>query len=277
MTRKSIKNNIIISGATSYLGRRLIKKIKNNSFNFFYLSRKENSANSFTISKLDKIKLNDVYCFIHLATNYNNSRNKESFHINYEIPRKILKKYKKKLVYFINFDTVLNKNVNYYSFTKKKLKKESKKICLENNINFLNFRIHYLYGPKIQKKNFIRLIADSLKNKVSLNLTDCTQKRDFIFIDDAVYLISEIIKINILNKKKFKYLDIEIGSGKSYSLKKIINLITHNLKIKNTFNFGILKKRSFENKNLCSKNIYIKKYFNHKFINIKEGIKRTIN
>ena len=93
--------------------------------------------------------------------------------------------------------------------------------------------------------------------------------RDFIFIDDLASAILNCIKYNVNNKI------LEIGSGKSYSIKFIYNKIAFLLKKKIKFVFlKPFKSNPSMTKALIDKN---KKLINWKPIfDIEQGLKITV-
>ena len=74
------------------------------------------------------------------------------------------------------------------------------------NIKFINARLFHLYGPSDKPTKFVNSIIQSLKNNLpTIDLTSGTQRRDFIYIDDAIEaFLLIILNLNIKAlKKKF--------------------------------------------------------------------------
>ena len=77
-----------------------------------------------------------------------------------------------------------------------------------------------------KKKNRLipYVINSSIKGK-AFACTDGSQLRDFLYIDDFSNLILKILK-----KKNFKSGIFNVGFGRPYKVKEVINLVTKNLK-----------------------------------------------
>lgn len=139
----------------------------------------------------------------------------------------------------------------------------------KKKLDSIILRIFNLYGPG-QNEGFIISDAISKVNKnEEIELYNHKNFRDFIFIEDLVEAIYKCVKFDINNKT------LEIGSGKSYSVKFIYNLVSSLLKKKIKFSF----KKPY---NSIPKHTKALVRDNKKLINwypktdIKKGIKLTI-
>jgi nucleoside-diphosphate-sugar epimerase len=230
-----------------------------------------------TEEELDKIfKNHEIESVIHCATNYgyNQIDFTDIIDSNYILPSNILKlSIKYNVKYFINTDSLINKNISLYSLSKTHFKELSK--FLSDEINFINLRLDHFYGPgDNQSKFLIKIIHDFLDNKKELDLTLGEQKRRFLYIDDLTIAI--LLIINNLNLFK-NFVQIDITGEKLYSIKEVVLLTkslcsNHNTKL----NWGAIdyrKNEIFEPKaNLNTiKNLGWKQN-----INLEEGIKNTI-
>ena len=75
-----------------------------------------------------------------------------------------------------------------------------------------------LFGPGQNKNRFIAYVIDSLIRGVSLEVTPCEQKRDFLSIQDFCEILKEIL----LRHKSFVGEIVNVASGKNVALKDII-------------------------------------------------------
>lgn len=128
-------------------------------------------------------------------------------------------------------------------------------IMLYRNYNFpiMVVRPGNLFGPLQHKSKFIPYIIEQLKQNLPLNVTPCEQKRDFIYVDDFVAGI-----YNILNESS-KVLGeiINLGSGESISLKEIIEICKKYTKSSSDINYGTIPYRTNEMMDLkCSMEKY---------------------
>lgn len=99
-----------------------------------------------------------------------------------------------------------------------------------------------LFGPKQPKSKFIPYVIDKLMNNESLDVSPCGQKRDFIYITDFIFVLEKLL----CNYSKCIGEIINISSGKSISLKSIIEFCKKELNSKSTINYGALPYRENE-------------------------------
>lgn len=104
-----------------------------------------------------------------------------------------------------------------------------------------------LFGPLQNKSKFIPYVIEQLRTNQPLNVTPCEQKRDFIYIDDFIEGIRQIL----LHSQRANGEIINIGSGKSISLKNIIEICKAELNSKSIINYGALPYRKNEVMDLC--------------------------
>jgi nucleoside-diphosphate-sugar epimerase len=85
------------------------------------------------------------------------------------------------------------------------------------NLKIIILRIFNVYGFGQKKFFLIPKLFLSLKKKVFLN--SISYKRDFVYIDDVIYAFLKAMSV----KKNFSI--INVGGGKSYSIKQLIKKI----------------------------------------------------
>lgn len=87
-----------------------------------------------------------------------------------------------------------------------------------NNFPVTVLRPGNLFGQGQNKNRFIAYVLDSLIRGVSLEVTPCEQKRDFLSIQDFCEILKEIL----LRHKSFVGEIVNVASGKTVTLKDII-------------------------------------------------------
>jgi nucleoside-diphosphate-sugar epimerase len=107
---------------------------------------------------------------------------------------------------------------NTYTKSKYLAEELCKDYAKKFGIKLIILRPFNLFG-NLQKKGFlISNIIEAIKNNSSISITNKNNKRDYLLIDDFIDVILKMIdfdcKLEIFN----------IGSGKSYSFEKIIQL-----------------------------------------------------
>ena len=99
----------------------------------------------------------------------------------------------------------------------------SEKLCYfyKNNFQVKNIilRVFNLYGPGQPKEYLLSKITNQVRNEKIIKVDNLSPKRDYVYIDD---LCSAIVKA--INYRGNEHI-FNIGSGKSYSVKEVIDFI----------------------------------------------------
>ena len=136
---------------------------------------------------------------------------------------------------------------NYFSFTKNSLQKITALYCKMRSIDFIWFRVFYVYGPGQRKKSLIPSLIEGFKKNKKPDIDNPYKKLDFIYIDDVVIALIKSID------KKIDSGIYNIGSGKLISIKKIIGLVENYICKSNIYTNSISKKM---NNNQIEKSFY---------------------
>ncbi len=260
-----MKKTILLTGATGFLGSYMLKRLLDENFEVIILKR--SFSNTSRIEKLldkvksydaDKIKFkrifeeNNVDYILHCATNYGRKNNDplEIVEANLILPLKLLHEgLKNDLKVFINTDTVIDKRINNYSLSKKQFLDWLK--VYSSRVKCINVSLEHFYGFNDDDSKFVTHIIRAVLNNVpEIDLTSGEQKRDFIYIDDAVEGFMKIIQNLDKNKNEFEH--YEIGSGNNISIKETVTMIKKiaaNTVTK--LNFGKIPYRENEIMNSC--------------------------
>lgn len=130
-----------------------------------------------------------------------------------------------------------------------------------------------LFGPLQNKSKFIPYVIEQLRNNQPLNVTLCEQKRDFIYVDDFVGGIEQIL----IHADTAKGEILNIGSGESVSLKNIIEICKAELNSKSIINYGALAYRKNEVMDLCcSMDKYFEIIGNRLICDMRLGLQKII-
>lgn len=283
-----MSKSIIITGATGYLGFKFLKKILESNYNVCVLKRETSDVSKIKLLSEDIIfynndeasiikmfNQNDVEMIIHFSTLYGR-KGETIFEIkeaNLDFPLLLLKyaiDYEVK--YFINTGTSLPYLTNHYSLFKNQFSE-----CLEffsSKIVAINILLEHFYGPDDDESKFISsMIAKMKKNVAEIELTEGTQLRDFIFIEDVInayqHIIASITKFSGFNV-------LPLGSGETVSIRKIVETIKDVSGSKSNLLFGKIPMR--ENELLCSDADIskIKSLGWYPKFNLNEGVKLTV-
>ncbi|MFH1715555.1 MAG: NAD(P)-dependent oxidoreductase [Elusimicrobiota bacterium] len=255
--------NILLTGATGFLGSYVLKALIND-YNVIILKRSfsdtwriEKIINKVKFYDIDKTAINKIFdenkidVIAHTAVEYGNGKSADEINkVNIELPIALLESgIRKGLKCFINTDTFFNRDdIKYthlldYSLSKKHLLEKLKKYAGKTQI--LNMRMEHIYGPLDRKNKFVvNIIHRILSNELSIDMTPGSQKRDFLFIEDAA-LAFKLVLDNI-SKIKENYIEFGIGRGVSNSIKEFIEIVLKITKSKSKINFGALTYRDGE-------------------------------
>jgi len=249
--------NILLTGATGYLGRNLLTALLMLNYEVSVLARKTSNVNS--ITKLENVKIyyaeddlnlifdeNNIDTVIHTAALY--GRKGESIadivDANLHFPLRLLETcLKYKVLRFINTDTSLPKLLNSYALSKNQFLDWL--LLNSSNIKVLNLQLEYFFGPGDDVTKFITYVLNEIYSGAKhIDFTEATSYRDFVYIDDLINAYLTILN----NTEKFDSLtNIPVGSGSAIMLKDIILQIkdiagADNVKL----NFGALPMRKNE-------------------------------
>ncbi|AKL97706.1 NAD-dependent epimerase/dehydratase family protein [Endomicrobium proavitum] len=257
---------IILTGATGFLGSALLAALLEKKHNVIILKRSHSNVSkiknllkkikSIDVDKTDVCEIfkknKNIDAVIHVATNYGKKNEKltDIFKSNVLFPLELLDNAaKNKVPHFINtssfFQKITDANHPLYAYikTKQEFLSWGKYYAQTGKINFTDANIFHLYGAgDCEETKFIPYIIKQCSGNVKyLDMTSGEQKRDFIFLDDAVEAY-----LKILNKKNSGFTKYEIGSGKQITIKQACEIIKKISKSKIKFNFGKIPYRNGE-------------------------------
>lgn len=154
------------------------------------------------------------------------------------------------LRHLINIDTVLPPSISEYARTKAEFRQQATQIAKDSGIALTNLRLEYMYGPGDDDSKFTtHVIRACLRNDASIALTKGEQERDFIYIEDVVSAIS-LIAENVSVAKR--YVEFDIGSGESVTLKHFAIAVRALTNSSTRFDFGAIPYRDNEIMRSCA-------------------------
>lgn len=246
-----------------------ISKIRKRFDIFFHLAAQSSGENSFyepvydiqtnilgtdnTLSISKKIKVKH-YIYSSTMSVYGNIKSRNSIKETY--------KTNPKSIYGLS-KLISEKNINLF--------------CKSNNIKYTIFRLFNVYGPhqdlKNLKQGMLSIYLSYLLNKKKLIIKGSQNRtRDFIYVEDLCEAFWLVIK------KKPSDKIYNLGTGKSTSVKRLLNYMFFNLNIDQK-NYKITNLQSTPGDVIGFKaNISkLKNFINWQpKTNIKEGLKKTI-
>ena len=228
---------ILLTGGTGYLGSKILRQLADDGNGIILLKRSFSNTErikeymkKITVYDIDRIPLETVFnenaidIIIHCATDYGRSKNNplSVVEANLLFPLKLLELSKKNHIKcFINADTVLDKQTDNYSLSKKQFKEWL--FAYRKSFGCVNVALEHFYGPGDDPIRFVSYIVQNLlKNVDRIDLTKGEQIRDFIYIDDVVDAFMKIITASEIFLKDFY--EFEIGSSQSLSIREFVEL-----------------------------------------------------
>jgi nucleoside-diphosphate-sugar epimerase len=260
-----MKNSILITGSTGFLGKAQVKNFLVKDFNLIGLhivrdgkprNKKTLTHENIYVNELKdirgKISNKNIIAIIHLATDYGLNDESNVKLCNYDYPKTLLQLSESiGIKYFINADSFFSDLPQSYSYLKqyRLWKKSFRDFAITNSINkkiyFINMRIFHMFGPNDSPGKFVFDMFEQIRaNKSIIDLTECDQLRDFVYIDDVVTAFETVF----LKRYKIKdfYKNFDVGSGKKLSIKSFLLILKRHLKSSSNLNFGALPKREGE-------------------------------
>ena len=220
---------VCVDGFNSYLGQNFYNKYKKR---YKILKFKSDINNIKEIKNfINKHKISVFIRFAGLSRSNCEKYQKKCYRTNYEANKKFVNYIKTKKIKFIFLSTShvyksSNKKIDE-NFEKKpsniygKYKLKSENYIRKHLKDFLILRVFNIYGPNQPKGYFFSDIQEKIKNKQKIYINN--SYRDFIHVNE----VSRFLNFSI--KKDLKGI-LNLGSGKSFSLQKIIKMISNKLK-----------------------------------------------
>ncbi len=266
-----VKKNIILTGATGFIGSHVLRRLLSSKYNITILKRKTSNTwrikdilNKVTIYDIDKtnnyekiIKEQVIDGIVHVATKYikNNASQdeiEEMVKSNVLFPSFLLEAaIEQNVKFFINTgtfseyktvkkpvkETCVIDPVNYYSATKSVFENILKYYSKQKKINGVTLKLFSPYGEKDNEK-IIFLIVKSFIESKPLATTKGEQKLSFTYINDIV--TAYVKAIEFARNNNLIYEEFNIGSEKTYSIIEIIRFIEKISKKRSKINLGLI-------------------------------------
>ena len=255
-----------MTGSSGFIGSYLVPQLLKQNYKVFGISKRKQKSfknfisHSMDISKITNSKLqNNFSKIIHMAAlsdvDYCNLNPSKCYEINVNGTQKMLEIARKNDAEFIFLssshiygnsknlplsETESSLPLSHYASSKKMSEILCETYALTYGLNIQIARIFSVYGPNSSKSNFIFNVINQVIHDSQIILGNITPKRDFIFIDDVITGL-----LNIINSKKKGCNIYNLGTGKSTSIIDLIDLV---------LNFSNKKMRVISKKDKIRKN-----------------------
>jgi CDP-paratose synthetase len=252
--------NLLLSGATGFLGSHLTRAFLQAGHNVGILKRR--SSDCSRIADLQPaLRMFDIEdgldaafcqsgpdCVVHNATCYGRqgeSRTQVAA-TNVDLASQLLDiSIARGVTAFLNADTPLGPEVSDYAFTKHQFRLHASALARDAHIRFIDLKLEHMYGFGDTPLKFTaRVIQACLANESQFELTSGDQMRDFIHIDDVVEAYKLLLAS--LNEIPFGYSEFEVGTGSTTSIREFASTVRRLTGAKTRLLFGSLPPRPFE-------------------------------
>jgi len=251
---------ILLTGATGYLGGRLCQALTGIGYDVIAVHLNHNERLDVPVeeSHVQRVYLSDERIkeivargkpdgIIHTATLYGRTGESVPDMINANVifpVEMMISAIENGVKFFINTDSILNKFVSTYSMTKGTF--ADWLAFYADKIKAIDIKLDHFYGPNDKGSKFIVNIVDQLKSGVaSIDLTEGSQTRDFIYIDDVVSVFTCILE-NISPLTVGQVSKFEIGTGHRSSIRYVVSKLRELMDSETVLNFGAIPYRKNE-------------------------------
>jgi len=255
---------IVLTGSTGFLGSALTSRLNTGGFQtvaLIYGDSGKRVRETYATENLyfnhvtDLASLIDwttVDAVVHLATNYGRNGSAALEMCNVELPKKLLSLSQQFGVpNFLNADSFFSDvSISYpylkeYRESKLRFREFAKASADSYDTKVINLRIFHMYGPNDNKGKFVHEMLELIRsNAVEIDLTNGTQLRDFVYIDDVVDAFCCIIRN--AGSLGCGFTGFDICTNQSVSIKCFLMAIKDKWCSDTRLNFGVLPTRKGE-------------------------------
>jgi len=257
---------VLVTGATGYLGSYLVKRFLQEGVEVNVLCRSEHSLGrlaglkgTFQLFTREQLRncpgavFSGATAVLHCATCYGRKESvAEVFDCNLGLFSEILwGAIEQGVSTFINLDSYFSKpSVLYsalpaYTLSKKHASQWLELGCRGKDLVAINVLLEHLYGPNDNEDKFVNhLLRKLLEGEREIKLTSCEQRRDLIYVEDAVDALYHLVRDS--HRLAKGYYRAGLGTGESIRLRDFVEQMHALCSSKATLDFGALPQRPDE-------------------------------
>ncbi|GAB7027044.1 NAD-dependent epimerase/dehydratase family protein [Geotalea toluenoxydans] len=245
---------ILITGATGFLGSRLLRTLLHEGHDLTILKRScsdtrriHDILSQIKAYNLDTCGSEQIFTtagtfdtIIHTATCYGRAGESaaEILEANVVFPLRLLQAASSSCTTtFLNTDSSLAPNLNFYALSKKQFRDWGEMFARRGSIRFVNIKLEHFFGAGDDDSKFItHIIRSCLQNVPDLQLTPGEQRRDFIHIEDVCSAYLLLLQKAVACGESFQ--EFELGLGNPVTIREIVEMIHRLTGSSTTLNFG---------------------------------------
>ncbi|MGY5956333.1 NAD-dependent epimerase/dehydratase [Kosakonia sp. BK9b] len=288
-----LNKKIILTGASGFIGKHLLVKLLAEGYTVLALKRPESAISTRTENvvwiNIDDVESHPFFqdgvdAIIHLATDYGRGEKKgvtSQYECNVLLPLRLMEiAAMNKIPLFISADTFFGKFEEQYSYmktymlSKRHFREVAREFLLNTDTGFANLRLEHVYGEGDGAKKFIPFIISALVDTAEeVKCTSGVQRRDFIYVEDVINAFMAVLRRHPARQ----FVEYEVGTGQSHSLKEMIEEIKCQLKSVTPVNYGAMKLRDDEIMDSKADLTNLNKLGWHPSYSLKEGVKKMLS
>ena len=295
----------VVTGATSFIGRQVVKQIVTKKDFVYAICRKESSSIKFlpnndfvkiiyldfnNIDELTK-EINSADIFLNLAWTGGTQKTRDDVEIqNINVKNSLKALYVANLLgceYFfeagsqselgicncVQTEDLPFNPLTEYAKGKVEVYKDAIAFQKNNKIKYVHLRIFSVYGEGDHQYTLISNCISKMINNESIDLSSGNQSWNFLYVDDAGEIIQKVMKSYFENK--YNYDIINIASSDTRKLKEFLQEMKIVLKSKSKLNFGVIRTSTPANLNPDLR-ILKEVIGEYNFTTFKNGIIKTL-
>ena len=218
---------VIVTGATSFLGRNTIESLLNKGYEVYALVRKssknplilENDNLNYIYGSLDEIEsiydhISQADIFIHFAwagsgSVGRNTKDVQMSNIDYSLRalKLAIKLGCEKFIFpgsqaeYGKINGLISENtdcnpLSFYGKAKLEFSKKANSICLDENMDFIHLRIFSVYGYGDREGTLVDSCIKSFNAGKTMQLGPCRQNWNYLYIEDFANILLKLIEID---------------------------------------------------------------------------------
>ena len=259
----------IVFGATGYLGSKLVRALTVRGDEVLCVIRRSSS-----LSRLEDVRdrvrfctaedltaefLNGCAydCMVNLACRYprNSDSDADMFEANFNQPLRVfIRCLNGGVKKFVTIGTGLPDTLNAYAMSKAKFAQVLHWYadqCRQKGtpITVCNVELENFYGEDEPTDRFLPGTVAKLKKNETILLTEGTQVRDFVYVEDVLSNLMRVIHADNLPE----YLDLPLGSGEGVSIRNLVTYLKELLGSESRLCFGAVPSRMNEPDSVADK------------------------
>lgn len=250
--------SVLLLGSTGYLGSNIARFLSDNGYHVFCVVRRTSDLTY--VKKIKNVHLisndpgqieltfeqEEINWVINSVTTYRPDEYLygSMLESNVIFPLSVLNlAIKNRIKNYMTIGTGLPENFNVYSFTKAKFSDFGKFLSIKDGINFADLRLEMFYGGENEPDSrFMRSCRLKMKNNEPVDLTEGTQLRDIVRVEDVLEIILKLLESDYVRGYKI----LPIGSGEQHSIREIMEFMKEAVGSTSQLNFGAVPIRDRE-------------------------------